>query len=115
MHQAAATLTGIPQPGIALPTTLASNQMQPIAYPAPRPQMQQGPAGAKQRVFTGSVTKLHDNFGFVDEDVFFQTRFIKPVLCNAETAYYFSFFNRVCLALQLRQREPAQGWRPSVG
>ena len=74
MQQAAATLTGIPQPGIALPTTLASSQMQPIAYPAPRPQMPQGPAGAKQRVFTGSVTKLHDNFGFVDEDVFFQTR-----------------------------------------
>lgn len=76
MQQAAASLTGIPQPGIALPTTLASNQMQPIAYPAPRPQMQQNPAGAKQRVFTGSVTKLHDNFGFVDEDVFFQTRLL---------------------------------------
>lgn len=28
---------------------------------------------AKQRVFTGTVTKVHDNFGFVDEDVFFQT------------------------------------------
>lgn len=27
----------------------------------------------KQRVFTGTVTKVHDNFGFVDEDVFFQT------------------------------------------
>lgn len=27
----------------------------------------------KQRVFTGIVTKVHDNFGFVDEDVFFQT------------------------------------------
>lgn len=30
----------------------------------------------KQRVFTGSVTKVQDNFGFVDEDVFFQTRFL---------------------------------------
>ncbi|XP_063969204.1 cell division cycle and apoptosis regulator protein 1-like [Lytechinus pictus] len=26
-----------------------------------------------QRVFTGTVTKLNDTFGFVDEDVFFQT------------------------------------------
>jgi len=28
-------------------------------------------------VFTGTVTKLHDNFGFVDEDVFFQTSVVK--------------------------------------
>lgn len=34
--------------------------------PAPNP-------STKQRVFTGTVTKVHDNFGFVDEDVFFQT------------------------------------------
>ena len=73
MQQAAATLTGLPQPGIAIPTTLASSQVQTVSYPAPRAQMQPG-AGAKQRVFTGTVTKLHDNFGFVDEDVFFQTR-----------------------------------------
>lgn len=32
-------------------------------------------AGAsKQRVFTGTVTKVQDNFGFVDEEVFFQSR-----------------------------------------
>ena len=37
----------------------------PPATPNPPP---------KQRVFTGIVTKVHDNFGFVDEDVFFQTR-----------------------------------------
>ncbi|XP_067008402.2 cell division cycle and apoptosis regulator protein 1 isoform X2 [Anabrus simplex] len=36
----------------------------PPANPNPSP---------KQRVFTGTVTKVHDNFGFVDEDVFFQT------------------------------------------
>ncbi|CAH0558664.1 unnamed protein product [Brassicogethes aeneus] len=30
-------------------------------------------SGTKQRFFTGTVTKVHDNFGFVDEDVFFQT------------------------------------------
>ncbi|XP_050051013.1 cell division cycle and apoptosis regulator protein 1-like isoform X1 [Dermacentor andersoni] len=34
----------------------------------------------KQRVFTGTVTKLHDNFGFVDEDVFFQTCVIKGTM-----------------------------------
>lgn len=28
----------------------------------------------KQRVFTGTITKLCADFGFVDEDVFFQTR-----------------------------------------
>ncbi|XP_025837375.1 cell division cycle and apoptosis regulator protein 1 [Agrilus planipennis] len=30
-------------------------------------------SSTKQRVFTGTVTKVHDNFGFVDDDVFFQT------------------------------------------
>lgn len=29
---------------------------------------------SKQRVFTGTVTKTHDNFGFIDEEVFFQMR-----------------------------------------
>ena len=29
---------------------------------------------AKTKIFTGSVTKMHDNFGFVDEEVFFQVR-----------------------------------------
>ena len=37
----------------------------------------QGPGQPSQRVFTGTVTKLHDNFGFVDEDVFFQTTVVK--------------------------------------
>uniref|UniRef100_A0A1S4M362 Ccar1, putative n=1 Tax=Ixodes scapularis TaxID=6945 RepID=A0A1S4M362_IXOSC len=47
----------------------------PTGVPAP------GPApSAKQRVFTGTVTKLHDNFGFVDEDVFFQTSAIKGTM-----------------------------------
>ncbi|XP_035205018.1 cell division cycle and apoptosis regulator protein 1-like isoform X2 [Stegodyphus dumicola] len=31
----------------------------------------------KHRVFTGTVTKLHENFGFVDEDVFFQISAVK--------------------------------------
>ena len=52
--------------------------------PPPQLQQQQGQQGqqqqqqaASQRVFTGTVTKLHDNFGFVDEDVFFQTSVVK--------------------------------------
>lgn len=27
--------------------------------------------GTKQKVFTGSVTQIHENFGFIDEEVFF--------------------------------------------
>jgi len=62
-----------------------------ISYPAPRSQQnsgfggqmqnqggQQGGAGGQgNRVFTGNVTKLHDNFGFVDDDVFFQMNVCK--------------------------------------
>merc|ERR1719242_2697556 len=33
-----------------------------------------GPGQPSQRAFSGTVTKLHDNFGFVDDDVFFQHR-----------------------------------------
>jgi len=71
-HSPAPNNPVIPQPGIATPTALASTQVATVSYPTPRavqPQM-----GPKQRVFTGTITKLHDNFGFVDEDVFFQTR-----------------------------------------
>ncbi|CAG7720935.1 unnamed protein product [Allacma fusca] len=35
---------------------------------------------AKQRVFTGTVTKTHDNFGFIDEEVFFQMSVVKGVV-----------------------------------
>lgn len=49
-------------------------QQQP---PQQQPQQGQPAAAATQRVFTGTVTKLHDNFGFVDEDVFFQTTVVK--------------------------------------
>ncbi|KAK3091306.1 hypothetical protein FSP39_018795 [Pinctada imbricata] len=65
------------QPGIAIPTTLASNQVPAVSYPTPRAAQ---PPQPKQRVFTGTVTKLHDNFGFVDEDVFFQTSCVKGSL-----------------------------------
>uniref|UniRef100_T1JF56 DBC1/CARP1 catalytically inactive NUDIX hydrolase domain-containing protein n=1 Tax=Strigamia maritima TaxID=126957 RepID=T1JF56_STRMM len=77
------------QPGIALPTTLASAPVQTVSYPTPRVlqqapqyqhQQQQPQQPPKQRVFTGGVTKLHDNFGFVDEDVFFQTSTVKGAM-----------------------------------
>lgn len=43
------------------------------SYPLSRhPLLLQG--GEKQRVFTGIVTSLHDYFGVVDEEVFFQLR-----------------------------------------
>lgn len=50
---------------------------QPPPQQQPQQQGQQAAAAATQRVFTGTVTKLHDNFGFVDEDVFFQTTVVK--------------------------------------
>lgn len=63
-----------------------------ISYPTPRGgsqaggfgqnNVQQPPTQSKSntpsnRVFTGTVTKLHDNFGFVDDDVFFQANVCK--------------------------------------
>ncbi|CAK1546085.1 unnamed protein product [Leptosia nina] len=63
---------------------MAQSQMYPgnvVAYPTPRamnPNMYQNnanqtPQGSEQRVFTGTVTKTHNDFGFVDHDVFYQT------------------------------------------
>lgn len=78
--------------GAGLGSQLASNQLfqqvGAVTYPNPRalnpnafqtqnvsavPPVQNANTSTKQRVFTGTVTKVHDNFGFVDEDVFFQT------------------------------------------
>lgn len=57
------------------PRTLNTNAFQQSVSGVPQ-QVQQNvqSSSTKQRVFTGTVTKVHDNFGFVDEDVFFQTR-----------------------------------------
>uniref|UniRef100_A0A803TNX7 Cell division cycle and apoptosis regulator protein 1 n=1 Tax=Anolis carolinensis TaxID=28377 RepID=A0A803TNX7_ANOCA len=68
-------------PPVALPTSLSLSTPQPaaqitVSYPAPRSSQQQTQP-QKQRVFTGVVTKLHDTFGFVDEDVFFQLNAVK--------------------------------------
>ncbi|XP_038629415.1 cell division cycle and apoptosis regulator protein 1 isoform X1 [Scyliorhinus canicula] len=69
----------LPQPAVALPTSLNAPQTTAqitVSYPAPRATQQQTQP-QKQRVFTGVVTKLHDTFGFVDEDVFFQLSAVK--------------------------------------
>ncbi|XP_030626821.1 cell division cycle and apoptosis regulator protein 1 [Chanos chanos] len=70
------------QPPVALPTSLSLSNPQPtaqitVSYPAPRSSQQQQTQPQKQRVFTGVVNKLHDTFGFVDEDVFFQLSAVK--------------------------------------
>uniref|UniRef100_A0A671NS00 Cell division cycle and apoptosis regulator protein 1-like n=1 Tax=Sinocyclocheilus anshuiensis TaxID=1608454 RepID=A0A671NS00_9TELE len=70
------------QPPVALPTCLSlSNPQQTaqitVSYPTPRSSHQQQTQPQKQRVFTGVVSKLHDTFGFVDEDVFFQLSAVK--------------------------------------
>lgn len=85
---------GMMQPGMGMQQGGMGQGMAPvgISYPAPRSnqssgygQMQNqmpaqplmGSGTPSNRVFTGTVTKLHDNFGFVDEDVFFQTNICK--------------------------------------
>jgi len=71
--------TSIAPPGLAMPTTLATVQNTGANYlsrmtVAP-PQLSQ--PTIKQRVFSGTVTKTHENFGFIDDDVFFQTSSVK--------------------------------------
>ncbi|XP_053553025.1 cell division cycle and apoptosis regulator protein 1 [Bombina bombina] len=73
--------TLITQTAVALPTSLAPSTQQQtaqitVSYPSPRSGQQQTQP-QKQRVFTGVVTKLHETFGFVDEDVFFQLTAVK--------------------------------------
>ena len=45
--------------------------------PQQQQQQQQGSEGNKMRVFTGTVKKMHGNFGFVDDDVYFQLNTVK--------------------------------------
>ncbi|XP_055503293.1 cell division cycle and apoptosis regulator protein 1 isoform X2 [Leucoraja erinacea] len=67
------------QPSVAMPMNLNAPQTTAqitVSYPTPRSAQKQNQP-QKQRVFTGVVTKLHDTFGFVDEDVFFQLSAVK--------------------------------------
>jgi len=81
--------------------TVASVPPVPPATPNPSP---------KQRVFTGTVTKVHDNFGFVDEDVFFQTRwgnwFVQEILNLCEKYTSFSVCMIISELLTAVQYEP---------
>ncbi|EFX85722.1 hypothetical protein DAPPUDRAFT_237157 [Daphnia pulex] len=72
--------TSIAPPGLAMPTTLSSVQNYTTTYALSRScvsQQQQQQATVKQRVFSGLVTKVHENFGFIDEDVIFQASVVK--------------------------------------
>ncbi|GAB6028545.1 Cell division cycle and apoptosis regulator protein 1, variant 2 [Chamberlinius hualienensis] len=85
--------TSLASAGLALNASLATAPVATVSYPAPRAlqhssqfqqaqQLSQPPPQPtpKQRVFTGTVTKLHENFGFVDDDVFFQITCIKGTM-----------------------------------
>lgn len=80
------------QGGMAMPmagqmsmSQMTQGQIYPgnvVAYPTPRAlnpnmyqnvQTNQTTTNAEQRVFTGTVTKTHNDFGFIDHDVFYQT------------------------------------------
>ncbi|XP_043273869.1 cell division cycle and apoptosis regulator protein 1-like isoform X2 [Venturia canescens] len=93
LQQPNLTMASMASLGSNLPSGIAGQlypQVATVSYPTPRalntnafqqsvtgvPQQVQSnvqSSSTKQRVFTGTVTKVHDNFGFVDEDVFFQT------------------------------------------
>jgi len=81
--------------GVSYPTSRAASIVQQQLQPAQQHQQQSTPT-MKERVFTGTVTKLHDNFGFIDEDVFFQTRW-----CYIPLAY-FHLLNKTSLLLLLK-------------
>ena len=49
----------------------------PLLVSQQQQQQQQQHATVKQRVFSGIVTKIHENFGFIDEDVIFQASVVK--------------------------------------
>lgn len=50
-----------------------AQQLMPQAVAAPP--TQPSPPSRNQRTFLGTVTKLMETYGFVDDDVFFQTRY----------------------------------------
>ena len=62
-----------------IPSNILQHQQAAITVMGNMQQSTQGPGQTDQRdrVFMGSITKLHDNFGFVDGDVFFQTSVVK--------------------------------------
>ena len=59
--------------------TYTLNRMTMTAAPPPLPQQPQ----VKQRVFSGTVNKIHENFGIIDEDVIFQPSSVKGSMPQA--------------------------------
>ncbi|CAG9769282.1 unnamed protein product [Ceutorhynchus assimilis] len=53
---------------VSYPNTRGLN---PTAFQTQTNVQQSSNAGTKQKVFTGTVTQIHENFGFIDEEVFF--------------------------------------------
>ncbi len=67
-------MQGLP---ISMSSALTFPQSIQVHAQTPPPQQNQGQnQQQKQRVFTGTVTKVHDNFGFIDEEVFFQMGYL---------------------------------------
>jgi len=69
-----------------MPTSLATSQVSAISYPTPRstsvaPMQSVQLPQQQQKVFSGVVTKMHDNFGFIDDDVFFQIKYWNCLIC----------------------------------
>jgi hypothetical protein len=54
---------------------LMANVVPPVAAAnLPNQANTSNPPQTKQRVFTGTITKLHENFGFIDGEIFFQMK-----------------------------------------
>ncbi|CAL8126672.1 unnamed protein product [Orchesella dallaii] len=67
--------------GLPISMSSALNFAQTMPVQSSPQQAQSQNQQSKQRVFTGTVTKTHDNFGFIDEEVFFQMGVVKgPIL-----------------------------------
>jgi len=64
-------------PNILPPPEKFASRMQSLGLGDGSQAVLSGGAQAGQRIFTGTVTKLHDNFGFIDDEVFFQTSICK--------------------------------------
>uniref|UniRef100_A0A0B7AHU4 SAP domain-containing protein n=1 Tax=Arion vulgaris TaxID=1028688 RepID=A0A0B7AHU4_9EUPU len=73
------------QTDLALMSSLIETNAQvgSVSYPVKTQSTTAAIPGQKQRIFTGTVTKLHDNFGVVDEEVFFQVSCVKGMIPKA--------------------------------
>lgn len=87
------------------PRSLNTNAFQQSVNSGVQQQVQQNvqSSSTKQRVFTGTITKVHDSFGFVDEDVFFQTRFVDNITVSLSNKHIkIIFINLQCLCKRIK-------------